>query len=575
MNVRLQSTLGTSVALAVGLFAIPMWGADEESSAAGSAASTVTQTSRDKSAPVSSEEFERLKAQLAAQQQQIEQLRLMLESQQKLLTRVTVAPVEETQAGFSLPSAKLGEVASNSPIIPGGNAVPASVVNAKMSQGSDAPSPLSLKIGDTYITPVGFMDLTYVYRSKNTGSGIGSNFAGVPYSNTTAGRLSDGQLSPQNSRIGARFDALVHGTNVLGYWESDFLGNQPAGILINTNSAVLRLRVFFVDLRKGQFEVLGGQSWSLLTPNRKGLSPLPGDIFYSNDIDTDYQIGIPWARIPTLRVVWHPTDKIAWGIAAENAQQYGGGGSGSAAITLPAALSAGLANQINTNAQNFSVPTVHPDIITKIAFDPEFGGHQVHFEMAGMIRRFQIVDPLDFSRHNKEGGAGSVNSNIELVKGGRLRLIENFYYGSGAARYLFASGPDLTVGPTGNLGLVKAGGTVDGIEMQITKNLLFYGYYGGAYFGRSVELDVNGKPVGYGYTGSANSNNRTIEEGTFGIQNTFWKDPKWGALRFDVQYSYLFRVPWYVAPGGLTSADTHMLFLNLRYALPGQAPNLK
>lgn len=553
----------------LGLLAISAFAAENEAS------SVTLQAPHDKNAPVSSEEFERLKAQLAIQQQQIEQLRLALEAQQKVLNRGIAPAADEKQTGFSLPSPKLGEVASASPVIPGGNAVPASVVNAKMAQGGDAPSPLSLKIGDTYITPVGFMDLTYVYRSKNMGSGIGSNFAAVPYSNTTAGRLPDGQLSPQNSRIGARFDALVHGTKVLGYWESDFLGNQPAGILINTNSAVLRLRVFFVDLRKGQFEVLGGQSWSLLTPGRKGISPLPSDIFYSQDIDTNYQIGIPWARIPTLRVVWHPTDKIAWAIAAENAQQYAGGGSGSAAITLPAALSAGLANQLNTNAQNFSVPTVHPDIITKLAFDPVFADHQVHFEMVGMIRTFRIVDPVDFTRHTTEGGAGGFNSNLELIKGGKLRLIENFYYGRGAGRYLFASGPDLTVAANGNLGLVKAGGTVDGIEMQVTRNFLFYGYYGGAYFGRSTQIDTNGKPVGYGYTGSAGSNNRSIQEGTIGIQNTFWKDPKWGQLRFDVQYSYLFRNPWYVASGSPSQAYNHMLFLNLRYALPGAPPNLK
>jgi hypothetical protein len=160
------------------------------------------------------------------------------------------------------------------------------------------------------------------------------------------------------------------------------------------------------------------------------------------------------------------------------------------------------------------------------------------------------------------------------VKGGKLRLIENFYYGMGAARYLFASGPDLTVASNANLALVKAGGTVDGIEAQVTKNLFFYGYYGGAYFGRSIDIDTNGKPVGYGYAGSANSNNRTIQEGTVGFQNTFWRDPKWGQLRFDVQYSYLFRSPWFVANAAPNQAFTHMLFLNLRYALPGGAPKL-
>jgi hypothetical protein len=552
------------------LLAIPAFAAENEAS------SVTSPASHDKAAPVTSEEFERLKTQLATQQQQIEQLRLALESQQKLLNRAMApAAVDEKQSGFTLPSNKLGEVASTTPVVPGGNVVPASVVNSKLTQSADdAPSPLSLKIGDTYITPLGWMDLTYVYRSKNLGSGIGTNFAGVPFANTLTGRLSDGQLSAQNSRIGARFDANVHGAKVLGYWESDFLGNQPAGLLINTNSDVLRLRVFFVDVKWNKFELMGGQSWSLLTPGRNGISPLPADIFYSQDNDTNYQIGIPWARIPELRFVYHPTDKIAFAIAADEAQQYAGGGSGAATVTFPAALSSGLAGEINTNTQNFTVPTTNPDFISKLAFDPVFSDHHVHFEIVGMERTFHIVNPVDFSKHTKEGGAASVNSNIELVKDGKLRLIENFYYGMGGARYLFASGPDLTVAANGNLALVKAGGTVDGIEAQVTKNFLFYGYYGAAYFGRSIDIDTNGKPVGYGYAGSANSNNRTIQEGTIGFQNTFWRDPKWGQLRFDLQYSYLFRNPWFVASGALDQAYTHMLYLNLRYALPGAAPKL-
>src|SRR5271166_478118 len=256
------------------LSALPVFAAENEASG------TATQAPKDKNAPISSEEFERLKAQLAVQQQQIEQLRLALEAQQKILNRATAPATDEKQSGFSLPSPTLGEVATTSPVIPGsGNAVPSSVVNSKMSQGGDAPSPLQLKIGDTYLLPYGWMDLTYVFRSKNMGSGIGSNFAAVPFANTVAGKQYDGQLSPQNSRLGLRLDTIVHGAKVLGLFETDFLGNQPAGILINTNSAVLRLRLAFVDVRKGKIELLGGQGWSMLTPSRKGIAVTSSDVF--------------------------------------------------------------------------------------------------------------------------------------------------------------------------------------------------------------------------------------------------------------------------------------------------------
>jgi hypothetical protein len=75
-------------------------------------------------------------------------------------------------------------------------------------------------------------------------------------------------------------------------------------------------------------------------------------------------------------------------------------------------------------------------------------------------------------------------------------------------------------------------------------------------------------------TGSPNTNNRTIQEATGGFQYTLWKDPKWGALQLFGQYSYLFRQPWYVAPGAPSKAHTDMVFLNLRYGFPGEAPKL-
>ena len=41
------------------------------------------------------------------------------------------------------------------------------------------------------------------------------------------------------------------------------------------------MRVYFLDLKKDQWEILAGQDWSMLTPNSKGISPMPRDIFYT------------------------------------------------------------------------------------------------------------------------------------------------------------------------------------------------------------------------------------------------------------------------------------------------------
>jgi hypothetical protein len=81
---------------------------------------------------------------------------------------------------------------------------------------------------------------------------------------------------------------------VIGYWESDFLGGATAAIPNlndSTNGDIFRLRLFWVDLRKDKLEILGGQSWTMMTPNRVGISPLPSDIFFSNTVDVNYQLG--------------------------------------------------------------------------------------------------------------------------------------------------------------------------------------------------------------------------------------------------------------------------------------------
>ena len=107
-----------------------------------------------------------------------------------------------------------------------------------------------------------------------------------------------------------------------------------------------------------------------------------------------------------------------------------------------------------------------------------------------------------------------------------------------------------------------------------SSDLMIYAYYGGVYIGRNTALDTNGKLIGYGFTGSANSQNRIIQEATFGFNQTLWKSAKYGALNFMGQYSYLTRSPWYVAFGAPANANINMLFFNLRYTLPGSAPTL-
>jgi hypothetical protein len=163
--------------------------------------------------------------------------------------------------------------------------------------------------------------------------------------------------------------------------------------------------------------------------------------------------------------------------------------------------------------------------------------------------------------------------NAEIFK--NFRVISTNYWSDGGGRYLFGQAPDLIVHPDASISLVHAGGTVDGFEARI-KNLLLYAYYGGIYIGRNSTIDTGAKtptPVGYGYTGSPNSQNRAIQEVTFGFNQTLWASPRYGAINFMGQYEYLTRAPWFIAAGAPEATHDNTIYINLRYTLPGGMPN--
>ena len=546
-----------------------------------------------------STELQQLKAQLEQQKKQIEQLRTTLDAQQKVLEKVqTAAPAEakaepqpEPQPVPEHKAPNLGDVASTVPIIPRGVAPAAGVAKPfplpePQKSAADQPpsSPLQLQLGGSTITPVGFMDLTNTFRSTASGASLATNFGNYPYNNSLpSGRLTEDRFSAANSRIGFRVDGLYKAVHVLGYYEGDFVGGVGSlanNTQVTSNSLVYRIRLYWVDLRKDKVEFLAGQSWSMMTPNRNGISALPGDLFYGQEFDVNYLNGLTWGRIPGLRFLYHPSKMVTFGISAENASQYFGGSGGGGVPTLPAALGASGANIGGTElddavANGQSIPQVRPDIIAKLAIQPN---SHIHFEIAGVTNQAKIFNPLALTTpggmqyFSKVGGGGSVNGNFEVVK--NFRLITNNFWSDGAGRYIFGAAPDFIVRSNGSLSLIHSGSTVDGFEARVGKTQI-YGYYGGIYVGRNTALDANGTSlIGYGYRGSANSQNRSMQEGTIGITQTFFNDPKYGAVSMYIDYAYFWRNPWYVAAGAPKNAKQDAVWFDLRYTLPGSAPTI-
>jgi hypothetical protein len=432
-------------------------------------------------------------------------------------------------------------------------------------------SPLQFTIGSAYITPVGFMDFTSVWRNHDSGNGIATSFASIPYgTNTFQTNLSELRFSSQYSRIGFRVDALVKGAHVIGYMESDFLGNSPGNLAVSTNSNTLRSRLYWADVRKGRWELLAGQSWSLITPNRSGISPLPGDIFYTQNVDADYQAGLVYARVPELRIAYHPSEKAALAVALDSPEQYMGGSSGGGQITLPAALASVYGGgELNNGSSGLGTPNRAPDVVAKLALDPS---KRLHFEAGGVLRNFRLYNPTTNTHFAATGGGGFLNLRFGIAKG--LSLLTNNFWSDGGGRYIFGQVPDLIVRSDGSASLIHTGSTVSGLEYT-HKGSLFYGYYGGIYAQRNVTADLDGSPIGYGFSGAPASHNRAIQEATFGFSQSVWKNPHYGGLNLLGQYSYLTRSPWSVTLGQPPNASIHMVFLTLRYSLPGSAPTLR
>jgi hypothetical protein len=520
--------------------------------------------------------LERQQAQLARQQEEIDQLRLILNEQKKQL-----------EASLKAPQPHLGQVAARIPIAPLGPTIPvaaplsipaqAAVQNAPPQPPPEAPpveAPLHFRIGTSMITPIGFMDFTPFFRTTNVGSSIGTNFGSIPFNNTPQGRLTEFRESAQNSRIGVRFDTWVHGAKVRAVWESDFLGTQPGNIFVTSNSDTFRLRIYWVDIRKDKWEILGGQSWSMLTPNRVGLSPIPGDIFFTYNIDTNYQAGLVWARDPQFRLIYHPTDQLAMGLSFENPEQYIGGSFGAGLVTLPAALSpTNFFNEVDNGNTGFLVPNLTPDFVGKIAWDRKLSNNRaLHLEVAGVVRNFRTFNPNNVRHFTSTGGGGSINFSYEFAK--NFRVLTNNFWSDGGGRWIAGLAPDLIIRADGSPSPIHAGSTVSGFEAEIRNNL-FGAYYGGVFIGRNTALDLPAAmlaPIGYGFSGSPNSQNRSIQEITFDIIHTFWRDPRYGGLQLMGQYSYLQRNPWFVAPNTPRNAHLSMVYLNLRYILPGTPP---
>ena len=518
------------------------------------------------------DELKAMREAIATQQAQIAQQQQRIQNLEQQLVNKTAGTAHVADASLSTPAA------------PATAATTAS--NTTVVQETEKPkeSPLSFRIGGTEFTPGGFVDFENVFRSTNTASNLATNFGAIPFSNTVAGHLTEFRSTGQYSRFNLKITGTYGANKLTGYIEGDFNGNDAANVFVTSNPHTNRLRLYWLNLRRGNWEFLAGQSWGMQTPNRTGLSPAPSDLAVTLNEDANINVGIPYTRAGLFRTVYHFSDHFQWGAEIQNPDQFVAAG----AVIFPFAFNAQLGTQFDA-ANQTGAPNAFPDVHTKFAWDGDSGGKHYHWEAGGFLTSAKItvlptVLGANFDHNTKIGGTFHSAFNFELAKG--FRILANGMWGTGAGRYMIGLGPQAVVGLANASGAICTGGTgctatvsmvhsgalTIGSEIQAGKKSQFGFYYGGNYFQRNAFLDITnpvpGRMAGFGGLNSPNSANRAIQEGTIDWTQTFWRNPQYGAVLLVTQGSYVTRSPWFVPPGAPKNAHLTMVFVSLRYALP-------
>ena len=505
--------------------------------------------------------------QMAAQQQEIEALRNGVKTEQAM-------PASGEQSPRVIDAAMHPGIPSG--LTPTGNFASANAGQQQAPGGiqqANEGTP-TFRIGSADIRLGGFVDIENIYRTTNTQNNIATNYAAIPFNNTPQGNLSEYRLTAQFSRFNIRVTDKIGDTDVAGYCEADFSGNDATNVYQTVNGHTLRMRLCFMRLQRSKWEILGGQTWSWLTPNRIGIGPNPAELAITYNEDQNIGVGLPYTRAAELRVAYHLNDHWALGIGIEDPNQYIG-----TFVALPSAFASTVGTQFDNGSQ-IGTPNLFPDILPKITYDTKIAGRHFHLEGVGLVTGVRSaakpVGDTAFAKHSAVGGGGSIATNFELFR--NFLFLGNAFWSDGGGRYLVADGPQLVIRPNAagtNIfpSLVHAGAGSVGFEWIANAQSAFAVYYGADYFGRNFFPDTTnttnpGAIIGYGGPGSPNTNNRALQQITFDWLQTFWKSDMHGSLQYYTQYSYLTRAPWFIDPDTPKNAHLSMVYAGVRYVLP-------
>ncbi len=163
-------------------------------------------------------------------------------------------------------------------------------------------SPFTIPLGPFTLRPVGFLDIIGSTHTGITHDDISTRFGAIPLNPSPV----ESVVSLRNSRIALEGDLGLAGGKLGGYYETDFLNRPP--------QEPYRFRQYYGNYVRGGWEILAGQAWSLLRPNRSGISTTSA-LMNTRAADAGYHVGLLGIRDRQIRVVrragaW--TAALAW-----------------------------------------------------------------------------------------------------------------------------------------------------------------------------------------------------------------------------------------------------------------------
>jgi hypothetical protein len=483
------------------------------------------------------EQLQLLKEELAKRDRQIEEAR---EAAATANSRATEASAKASEAAATSAEAKTATTELNTSVAnlatstAAASAAGGSAAGSGASSGSaglttagqsqDDKGPLTIRFKGVSITPGGFVAAETVNRQRALGDDINTQFNSTPYGGNGTGKLSELSMTARQSRLSLKVDGDVGDTKLTGYYEADWLGTGVTSNDRQSNSYVFRQRQIWgrATLADG-WSFTGGQMWSLVTEDKKGIATLQEWIPLT--IDPQYVVGFDWARQYGFRVTKSINDQLTLAVSAENPELTGLGGRGFSTYTSTSATGVVTTHSnafvfapgAGGGLYNFSDTTGYslnktPDFVFKAAFDPGFG----HYELFGLVgtardrvypcavvgttaKNFPTpavpvelpcgttgsFTPSVTYAYNNQSTAGGVGGSVDVpIK--TLDVGLKVFYGDGEGRYGSAQLPEVTLRPDGTLSLIHGGSWLGRVEWHLTPKLDLYGYLGGEYAARAA-----------------------------------------------------------------------------------------